>query len=192
MSVAQDTVWQGGRWSRYSCWNCQLSIMLCTTDLWGITQVRAPDSDSFFFSVFLCVCVVLFCLHCVVHMCVYVYVCDCVSEGERWCQDKFFSTFQLVLWDRVFQWNLPLSSLANVTSHLLGNPLSSVSWGKNYGQAFTCIYVASGQCFSPLVWTTITLTLQASLQLARQSILNIEMIIDKQVLAGTVVLLNLC
>lgn len=138
MSLAQDSVWQGGRWSRYSCWNCQLSIILCTMVLWGIRQVRPPDGDSFFVCVFLCVCVVLFCLHCVVHMCVYVHVCDCVSEGERWCQDKFFSTFQLVLWDRVFQWNLPLSSLANVTSHLLGNALSSVSWGQNYRQASTC------------------------------------------------------
>lgn len=141
--------------------------------------------------VFLCVCVVLFCLHCVVHMCVCVHVCDCVTEGERWCQGKFFSTSQLVHWDRVFQWNLPLSSLANVTSHLLGNPLSSEGRITDKLPHAPSVYMASGQCFSPLAWTTSTLTIQASLQLVRRSVLNIEMIIDKQVLAGTVVPLNL-
>lgn len=147
MSVAQDTVWQGGRWSRYSRWKCQLSIMPGTMVLWGITQVRAPDGDLFF-PVFLCVCVVLFCLHCVVHMCVYVHVCDCVSEGKRGYQDKFFSTFQLVLWDRVIQWNLPLSSLANVTSHLLGNPCLLSPEGRITDKLpyAPSVYMASGQC----------------------------------------------
>lgn len=190
MSVAQDTVWQGGRWSKYSCWNCQLSIMLCTMVLWGITQVRAPDGDSCF-CLFMCLCCAfLFALRCA-YVCVCVHVCDCVTEGERWCQDKFFSTSQLVHWDRVFQWNLSLSSLANVASHLLGNPLSSEGRITDKLPHAPSVYMASGQCFSPLAWTTSTLTIQASLQLVRRSVLNIEMIIDKQVLAGTVVPLNL-